>query len=79
MVHHSHAYVARVLIGKQRIGVIDAADKNAIENGERELPNHQPPESGLHRLMVRNGLDDAVNNKFGDPQQAYGKQGRENS
>ena len=59
VLHHPNADVARVLVGQQRIGVVDGPDEHAIENGEGKLGRDQPPEAGLHRLVGGDGVDDA--------------------
>ena len=67
MIHYANTDVPGVLVSKQRIRVVDGANKNAIQNGEGKLRGNQPPESMLHRLMHRDGVHDAINNELRNP------------
>ena len=61
MIHHANADVPRVLIGQQRVRVVDCADENAVQDGQEKLCRDQLPEPALDRLMSGDSVKDAIN------------------
>ena len=72
VLHHPNADVAGIFVRQQSIEIVNCPGENAAEDGDGELRRNQPPEERLHVLMIGNGINDAVDDEFGDPQRREG-------
>jgi hypothetical protein len=72
-----NADVPGVLIAQQRVGVVDCAEENTVQDGQRKFRHDQPPKPGSHRLVSMDGIIDAINYQLRNPEKPNRHEGCE--
>ena len=76
MLHHLNADVPGVLVGQQRVGVVNHSGDYAAEDGKAKFGRQQPPKSGWNRLVRVQMTIQNVNDQFRNVTQGDRKQRR---